>query len=166
MNPLAYLLPALLATLKAPPLEWNGAAVKVYQHLPGNEASHYVVIEQPTDADAPGSTGCDHFSCTVLLNVVTQFAEGVATSSVVESLVTQINARLRRKRLELAPGWDCQPGELTPGIELRETDGESILVRRLLRYRWEVYYNQAADTGAPLAPVRRVQAGRIRAINI
>jgi hypothetical protein len=165
MNPLADLLPALLLLLNTPALQVEGVDVVAYEHLPGNNAGHYVLVEQPTDSDAGGSTGCEHFSCTVLLNVVTQFEKGVATSSPVESLVTQINSRLRRKELDLGPAWTCGRGTLTPGTELREEDGEFLLVRRLLRYRWEVYNNGTpAEAGFGLA-ARQVQTGRIRLIH-
>lgn len=142
MNPLAYLLPALHAALAG--LTVDGVPVFVGQFVDGNTAGHYVLIDQPTDADAGGSVGCEHFSCTVLLDVVTQFPTDQVNSLAAESLVSQINARLRRQRLALGGQWDCGPGSLEPAVQQRETDGGLTLHRRLLRYRWEVYYHEAA----------------------
>lgn len=170
MNPLARLLPALITLLRAPALSWDGADVNVWEHLPANEARHYVLVEQPTATKASGSTACRHWSCTVLLKVITQFPPDAIPSEPVEDIATQVIARvegdnpaLPAPRLYLGPGYDCHPAELVLHSELNELDGELVAVQRLLRYRWEIYYSPSAagDTGR----VRRVQGGRIRAIN-
>jgi hypothetical protein len=140
MNPLAVLIPALYTALTSPPLSYAGVEVPVYEHLEGNNAGHYVLLEQPSDADAGGTAGCKHFSCTVLVDVVTQFAD-VVSSLPAESIVTQVHERLRGTRLALPDRWDCQPSTVEPATQLKELDGELVAVRRLLRYRWEIYYN-------------------------
>lgn len=141
MNPLAVLLPALHAALTAPALELAGAAVPVGQYFDVAQAGPYVEIDQPTDTDLSGASLCGPFSCTVLLNVVTQFPARAVSGLPAEALVSQINARLRGQRLPLPAGWDCQPGTLEPGLQLKETDGEQRLVRRLLRYRWNLSFH-------------------------
>jgi hypothetical protein len=148
MNPLEHLLPALFLALNSPAkpefelpdkLEWAGQEVPVNEHFDSAQPGHYVEIDQPGDTDAGGAAGCKRYSCTVLLNVVTQF-DGVVTSLPVESLVSQINARLRGQRLTLPEGWDCGPGDVT-ALQVKETDGKRPAVRRLLRYRWDVFYH-------------------------
>ena len=139
MNPLEHLIPAILTALAG--LTWGGVAVPVVEHLPGNEARHYVLLTQPTDAEAGGAAGCLQDSCTVLLDVVTQFRSGALSTLPAESLTSQINTRLRRVRLPLPPGWDCGPGLLLPTLQLTELTGELTAVRRLLRFRFEVYYH-------------------------
>jgi hypothetical protein len=171
MNPLARLLPALITLLRAPALTWDGADVNVWEHLPGNEAGHYVLVEQATRTRAPGSTGCKHWSCTVLFRVITQFDPAAITNVPAETIAGQLIARLEGEdntppRLDLGPGYDCHPAELvldSPGPP--ELDGELVAVTRLLRYRWEIYYSTPAADAGGSAPVRRVQSGRIRAIH-
>lgn len=141
MNPLAYLLPALIALLKAPPLQCDGANVGAYEHLPGNSAGHYVLLEQPTATGAGGAIACRRWSCTALVNVVTQFATDLVSSEPAETLATQVAERVEGQRLVLPAGFDCGPATLELHSELREDDGELLAVRRLLRYRWDVYYN-------------------------
>lgn len=142
MNPLAVLLPALYAALTTPALSQGGAAVPVHQHLLVAEAGHYVLISQPTDTDLGGATGCRRFACTVLLDVVTQFADRRVSSVPAEAIVSQVNERLRGRRLNgLLAGWEAGPGELVLSTQLEELEGELLAVRRLLRYRWELYYN-------------------------
>lgn len=152
MNPLEVLLPALYLALNTPALEWAGQPVPAEQNLPGPTAGHYVLLDQPTDADAGGATSCAHFTCTVLLQVVTQFAADAVSSRAAESLASQIHARLRGQRLDLGAEWDCQPGTVST-LEAKGLPGELLTVRRLLRYRWEVYHH----TPAPIPPV--VSAG-------
>lgn len=139
MNPLEHLLPAILTALAG--LSWAGVAVPVVEHLPGNAAGHYVLLTQPTDADNGGTARCLQDSCTVLLDVVTQFRPGAISTLPAEALTTQINARLRRVSLPLPPGWDCGPGLLLPTVQLTELGPELVAVRRLLRYRFEIYYH-------------------------
>ena len=139
MNPLEHLLPAILTALTG--LQVAGVAVPVVEHLQGNTAGHYVLLTQPTDAEAGGAAGCVQDSCTALLDVVTQFRPGAISTLPAESLTSQINTRLRRVRLPLPPGWDCGPGRLLPTLQLTELNGELAAVRRLLRFRWEVYYD-------------------------
>ena len=139
MNPLEHLLPAILTALTG--LQVAGVAVPVVEHLPGNTAGHYVLLTQPTDAEAGGAAGCLQDSCTVLLDVVTQFRPGAISSLPAESLTTQINARLRRQRLPLPAGWDCGPGLLLPTVQLTELGTELVAVRRLLRFRFEIFYH-------------------------
>lgn len=143
MNPLAVLLPAVYAALASPPLTWQGQPVPVGQFVgpDWDKAGHYVLLSQPSDGDAGGSTGCNRFSCTVLIDVVTQFGKDLLSAAPAEALVSQINGRLRRTRLGLPSGWDCQPGTLEVASQLEELDGELVAIRRLLRYRWELYYN-------------------------
>lgn len=141
MNPLAALLPAIYRALAAPPLMWQGVEVPAGQFVNGNDAANYVLITQPTDTDAGGATGCRHFTCTVLLDVVTQFAKDRLTAAPAEAIVSQLHERLRGKRLVLPAGWDCMPGVLELVSQVEELDGELAAVRRLVRYRWEVYYN-------------------------
>lgn len=170
MNPLAVLIPALYAKLAG--LSYGGQAVPVYEHLPKNSPTHYVLIEQPTDTDAGGSIGCAHYSCTVLLDVVTQFASDVVTSEPAEAIVSQIHARLRRQRLVLPAGWDCQIGLVEPATQLVELDGELLAIRRLLRYRWEVYYHgvPAPESFAARSlwagGLREVHGGELRVVRV
>lgn len=163
MNPLAVLLPALDLALHAPPLMLAGLSVPVEQHLLANTAGHYVLITQPTDTDAGGAAGCLHYSCTVLFDVVTQFGTDLVSSQPAEQLVSQIHQRLRGQRLVLPAGWDCQPGSLEPGTQLVEELAGLRIVRRLLRYRWEIYYHGAV--GALTQPLRATVAGNYRAIH-
>jgi len=164
MNPLALLLPALDLALNVPPLMLGGVSVPVAQRLPGNAAGHYVLVTQPSDTDAGGATGCEHYSCTVLLDVVTQFRTDEASGLPAEQLVTQINQRLRRQRLTLPAGWDCQPGSLEPGLQPPDEQAQGLLViRRLLRYRWEIYYHGAS--GAIPQLVRATANSNYRAIH-
>lgn len=139
MNPLAVLLPALNTALNTPPLQWAGVNVPATQQLNGNSEGHYVLIDQPTDTDGAGSPGCGRYSCTVLLDVVTQFEPGAVTGRVAEALVSQIHARLRGKALTLPAGWTCGLGRVEPTVQIKELDGEKYAVRRLVRYRWEIY---------------------------
>lgn len=166
MNPLAVLLPALDVALNAPPLTVGGVNVPVEQRLPANTPGFYVLITQPSDTDAGGATGCEHFSCTVLLDVVTQFRTDQVSGLPAEQLVSQINQRLRRQRLALPAPWDCQPGTLEPGTQPPDELLEGlVVVRRLLRYRWEIYYH--GSTGAPIAPAlaRATTSGAYRVIH-
>lgn len=140
MNPLAVLLPAIHLALTAPPLTWQGVTVPAGQFVRGNSAGYYVLISQPTDADAPGAAGCRHYSCAVLLDVVTQFGKDLLTAAPAEAIVGQLHQRLRGVRLPLPVGWDCMPGVLELVSQVEELDGELAAVRRLVRYRWELYY--------------------------
>lgn len=142
MNPLAALLPALYTALTSPALVWAGADVPVYQpQAPGALAGHYVLLTQPTDQDAGGAAGCRQYSCTVALDVVSQFAPGAVSSLPAEHLVSDIHARLRGQRLALGSGWDCQPGRLENEVQLPELDGTTVALRRVLLYRWELFYH-------------------------
>lgn len=171
MNPLARLLPALITLLRAPALVWEGADVNVWEHLPGNEAGHYVLVEQATRVKAPGSTGCKHWSCTVLFRVITQFEPKAITNVIAEEIAGQIIDRIEGEdstlplpRLELGPGYACDPAELvldSPGPP--ELDGELVAVTRLLRYRWEIFYSK--PSAAAITPVRAVLSGRVRTIH-
>lgn len=143
MNPLAALLPALYAALATPPLQWQGVTVPVGQFVgPTWDASgHYVLLTQPTDTDLGRTAGCWRFTCTVLIDVVTQFGQNALSAAPAEAIVSQVNDRLRGVRLALPLGWDCQPGTMQLASQVEETDGDLVAVRRLLRYRWDVYYN-------------------------
>lgn len=141
MNPLAVLRPALYTALTSPALLLAGADVPVGEYFPGAPGAAYVEIDQPTDTDAGGSAGCRQFSCTALLNVVTQFNSVQVSGNMAETIVSQIHARLRGQVLPMPDGWQCGPGQLEPALQVKETNGEQTLVRRLLRYRWALYYH-------------------------
>lgn len=149
MNPLAVLLPALHAKLTSPELLVNGAVVPVKEYFPLNQPGHYVEVTQPTDTDAGGGAHCPQFDCTVLLNVVTQFAGRTITRVPAESIVTQINERLRGQRLALPDGWDCSPGILSALQVGVEKPDQLLSIRRLLRYRWTLTYHIPAVAPVP-----------------
>lgn len=163
MNPLAHLLPALVTLLQAPPLTWDGADVPAEEHLPGNNAGHYVLLTQPTATALSGATGCKQWSCTALLDVVTQFNTDLLDSAPAESIATQVTDRVEGTRLLLPPGFDCGPARLELHSELRDNLGELKSIRRLLRYRWDVFYDGMMP--APLAGVRALTTGRLRAVH-
>lgn len=158
MNPLASLLPALIALLNAPPLQYDGAEVGAFEHLPSNNAGHYVLLQQPTAVGAGGSAACRRWSCTALVDVVTQFPTDLVSSEPAETLATQVASRVEGRRLTLPVGYDCGPATLDLHSELRESDGELLAVRRLLRYRWDVFYSTPL-TDMPLTPAPSVETG-------
>lgn len=163
MNPLAHLLPALITLLQAPPLTWDGADIVAEEHLPGNNAGHYVLLTQPTATELGGSPGCKQWSCTALLDVVTQFPTDLLDSAPAESIATQLTDRVEGVRLTLPAGFDCGPAQLQLHSELRDDLGELKAIRRLLRYRWEVFYHGSITPVA--GKVRVAAAGRIRLVN-
>lgn len=138
MNPLLQLSPALYAKLTSPALTVAGVAVPVWRHLPLPEPGHYVHLQQPTLAALPGATGCKVWSCTTLVDVITQFQPGYVSDAPVNELIEQITNRLDGQRLALT-GYDCGPATYDPSQPLEEADGELIAVRQLLRFRWAVY---------------------------
>lgn len=139
MNPLLRLLPALYTRLSG--LTQAGQDVPVFQHLDTPRAGHYVLLEQATAPRAPGTQGCRQWSCTVLLNIVTQFPKQGRVSAIpANELADQVTTLLDDCRL-LLPDYDCGPGRLELSTELREQGPESIAVRRLLRYRWTISYH-------------------------
>lgn len=141
MNPLDPLLTALYIALTTPPMTWEEVDVPVGQpQLEGNTDKPYVLLTQPTDGDAGGGANCAAYSCTVTIDVVTQFT-GYVTSLPVEGIVSQIHERLRRKRLLLPAPWDCGPGVAAGSLQIEELDGEHQALRRVLRYRWEINYH-------------------------
>jgi hypothetical protein len=140
MNPLRHLLPALYAVLATPPLTASGAAVLVYEHLPKPESSHYVLLEQPTATGAAGSRACLQWSCTALVDVITQFVPSLISSGPVDELADEIAQRVEHRTLALPAGYQCGPATLELHSEVRESDGELVAVRRLLRFRWDVFY--------------------------
>jgi hypothetical protein len=144
LNPFKHLSPALYARLSNA-LTLAGAVVPVHEHLPGNHAGHYVLLQQPLATRAPGSAGCQAWSCTVLVDVVTQFPTQAISSVPANELADQITELLDFQRLTV-PGYDCGPGLLeTLGDAPPESIGELVVVRRLLRYRWQVHYHAAAS---------------------
>jgi hypothetical protein len=151
LNPLAVLLPALNATLTAPPLLWQGSPVVVEQHLAGNSKGHYVLIEQPMAVDAGGSTACKRYACTALLDVVTQFRTDRISSRPAEEITSLLMDRLDSRRLALrGEGWECGPSLLEISTPLTEQVGSLVAVRRLLRYRWDVFYHMSTSAPAPV----------------
>lgn len=161
MNPLAHLLPALITLLQAPPLTWDGADIAAEEHLPGNNAGHYVLLTQPTATALSGASGCKQWSCTALLDVVTQFPTDLLDSAPAESIATQLTDRVEGVRLALPAGFDCGPAQLQLHSELRDDLGELKAIRRLLRYRWDVFYDGLISppiAGAPPTPVYRIRA--------
>jgi len=163
MNPLAHLLPALVTLLQDPSLSWDGAEVVAEEHLPGNNAGHYVLLTQPTATALSGATGCKRWSCTALIDVVTQFATDYLDSAPAEAIATQITDRVENARLVLPAGFDCGPALLELHSELRDDLGELKAIRRLLRYRWDVFYDGMVPK--PPAGVRAVTTGRLRAVH-
>lgn len=163
MNPLAHLLPALITLLQAPPLTWDGADIPAEEHLPGNNAGHYVLLTQPTATALSGASGCKQWSCTALLDVVTQFPTDLLDSAPAESIATQLTDRVEGVRLALPAGFDCGPAQLQLHSELRDDLGELKAIRRLLRYRWEVFYH--GGSAAPPLGLRVFAPNRVRVIN-
>ncbi|GAB2958993.1 hypothetical protein GCM10027048_27730 [Hymenobacter coalescens] len=148
MDPLLRLVPAVHNALTATPLAWGASAVPVYQHLNTPHAGHYVLLTQPTSVTQSLNPSCRRWSCTVLLDVVTQFAEGQVSTIPAATVADQITARLEGQRLLLPAGWDCGPGTLELQTQLTET-GELLALRRLLRLRWDVAYHATAEPAEP-----------------
>ena len=140
MNPLKHLSPALYATLSNA-LTLGGALVPVVEHLPGTYAGHYVLLSQTTHVPEGGSQGCYGWSCTALVDIITQFPDSRVSSAPADELLDQIDALLHRQRLPLPANWECGPATFEPSLERRETDGQYPAVRRLVRFRWQVYYH-------------------------
>lgn len=140
MNPLRHLLPALYTVLTAPPLVADGGDVPAYEHLAEPEAGHYVLLTQPTAVGASGARDCRQWSCTALVDIVTQFAPGYVSSAPADELADAVTDRVEGQSLALPAGYQCGPARLELHSELRELDGELVAVRRLLRFRWEVFY--------------------------
>jgi hypothetical protein len=162
MNPLKYLSPALYTRLASPALTVAGVNVPVFEHLSGPEAGHYVLLQQPTHSKLPGAAGCKGWSCTALIDIITQFQPGYVSSEPGDELLDQITDRLEDQRLVI-PGFDCGPATFEPSLQtLDETDGELAAVRRLIRFRWDVYYHGGPVGGTAL---RAVAGQRLRAIH-
>lgn len=149
MNPLKHLSPALYARLASPALLLDGVAVPVFEHVPDNYAGHYVLLQQPTHVPAGRARGCQGWSCTALVDVITQFAAEAVSSDPVDELLDQISERLDGEPLALPTGFDCGRATFEPSLEIRETTGERVQVRRLVRYRWQVYYHAPAEPPLP-----------------
>ncbi len=148
MNPLLRLLPALYTRLSG--LEVAGEAVPVYQHLDKPTAGHYVLIENARATKGPGMSGCLQWSCTAQITVITQFIQKRRVSSVPANTIADvITTLLDDKRLDLSE-YDCQPARLELNDELPRDLTELVKVRRVLRYRWEVYYHGPPVTLPPV----------------
>jgi hypothetical protein len=146
MDPLLRLVPAVYAALTSPALEYGSVSVPVYQHLNEPNRGHYVLLTQPTTATRSLNPNCRQWSCTLLLDVVTQFAEGAVSTIPAATIADQILTRLEGQRLSLPDRWDCGPGSVELETQLTEA-GELLALRRLIRLRWEVYYHA---TSAPV----------------
>lgn len=154
MNPLAYLLPALVTLLKAPPLSYEGQVVPAYEYVPGNRPTHYVLLTQPTAVAVPGGRGCRQWTCTALIDVVTQFPTDYLSSLPAEAIATQVTERIEgaegsklRPVLTLPSNYECGPAALELHSQLEELTGELVAIRRLLRYRFDIYYSPPAGPG-------------------
>lgn len=153
MDPLTYLLPAVYTALSAPALTVEGASVPVFQHLPEPLAGHYVLLTQPTAVDEGGSADCMGWSCTLLIDVVTQFPTRAINTIPSQQLAAAILERLHRAadgirpRLTLPDAWDCGPASLVlnQGLDDPAAPGQQLFAyRRLIRLRWPVYYHVPA----------------------
>ncbi|UOR07163.1 hypothetical protein MUN82_08710 [Hymenobacter aerilatus] len=164
MNPLKHLIPTLYTTLTVPPLVYDGVDIKVYEHPDSELREHYVFLQQPTFAPTAGSTGCRAWECTALIDVITQFPADQLSSEPADELADQITNRLDNVALPMPAGWQCGRGITLLGSELREDNGELRAVRRLLRYRWSVYYHGGTYL-QPLPPVYAAPTGRYRAVS-
>ena len=152
MNPLLHLLPAVYAALSRPALTWAGAPVPAFEHLAQPLAGHYVLLEQPTATGQGGGRQCRQWSCTALVDVVTQFPTDLVSSAPADALADQITDRLEGQALYGLPaGYDCGPAVLELHNELREGGAgvELAAVRRLLRFRWTVYAHATAPIWPP-----------------
>lgn len=143
MNPLKHLSPALYARLSNA-LTLDGEAVPVKEHWDGNYPGHYVLLQQPTHVPQGGSAGCKAWSCTALVDVITQFPDAVS-SAPVDELLDQISNLLDGQRLTLPTSWECGPATFEPSQEVNDATGGRTQVRRLVRYRWQVYYHPPTD---------------------
>jgi len=139
MNPLLRLSPAVYAALAG--LAYAGAPVPVAEHLTGSTGGHYVLLEQPTAVKVSGRARCKQWTCTQLVDVVTQFPADAVSSAPADALSDQVLLALDDVRLLLPVGWQCGPGVAELNTEIRETDGALLAVRRLLRLRWDVFYD-------------------------
>lgn len=148
MDPLQHLLPAVYTALTAPTLAVDGTDVPVFQHLFEPRAGHYVLLSQPTAVDEGGSAACLGWSCTLLIDVVTQFRTRAIDTIPAAQLASAILARLHRQRLVFtAPEWDCGPAALVlnQGLDDPAAPGQELFAyRRLIRLRWTVYYHVPA----------------------
>ena len=138
MNPLLRLSPAVVAALAG--LGYGGAAVPAGEFFVAQPAGHYVVLDQPTAVEVSGRAACKQWTCTALVDVVTQFPGPALSSAPADALAEQVLVRLQDVALALPAGWQCGPGVLELQSEARETDGARLAVRRLLRLRWAVTY--------------------------
>jgi hypothetical protein len=140
VNPLKYLSPAILAALKAAGLAYEGQAVPVARSLAKPTAGHYVLLHEPTASKLPGAKGCKQWTCTQLVDVVTQFPEEISIKPA-DDIADQVLAVLDEVALLLPGRWQCGPGVLVLASEIQETNTDLKAVRRLLRLRWKISYH-------------------------
>lgn len=139
MNPLLRLSPAVYAALSG--LAYAGVPVPAVEFLAAPTAGHYVLLEQPTAVEVSGRARCKQWTCTLVVDVVTQFAGDLLSSGPADALSEQVLVALQDVALPLPEaGWQCSAGTLELSTELRETDGALKAVRRLLRLRWTLTY--------------------------
>lgn len=141
MNPLKYLSPALYARLHNA-LVLDGVAVPVYENPDANIGGHYVLLQQPTHVPEGGSQGCYGWSCTALVDVVTQFPTSAVSGAVADELLDQISNLLDGQSLDLPEGWQCGKATFEPSQELKELTPARLVTHRLVRYRYRVYYTE------------------------
>lgn len=153
MDPLRHLLPAVYQALSATPLAVGGASVPVFQHLPKPQGGHYVRLHQPRAPQAAGASSCYEWSCTLLVDVVTQFPTTAIDTIPAGDIADQILTRLHRDEdgqrpvLPLPTGWQCGPAtvELNEGLDEPAAPGNELAAyRRLIRLRWPVFYHVPA----------------------
>lgn len=139
MNPLRYLLPAIYTALTTP----EPLTAPVFQHLPaGYGGDAYVLLGQPTAEPTRGSVGCRQWDCTVLLDCVTLFAPGEASSIPADELADAVLSRLEAQALPLGGGLQMGRArlQLLNGAD-DAFDGKQIDVHRYVRMRFSLSYN-------------------------
>jgi hypothetical protein len=167
VNPIKYLIPAVYQALtqglttsngggyvaagyvsggyvgSATPLLIEGLPVPVYQHLPPSDAGdRYVLLGQPTCEQEPGSQGCKSWDCTLLLDCITLYDPGYATSILADELADQLSARTDGLRLTLPAGLQAAPATVENIHGLQDTfDGRQTEVHRYMRLRYSLYTN-------------------------
>lgn len=162
MDPLQHLIPAVYTALSATPLTQAGKSVPVFQHPDKEQSWHYVLLSQPTATDDIGSAGCYGWSCTLLIDVVTQFHSRAIDTIPSQHLAAAILERLHRAadgtrpRLDLPDGWDIGPTQLVlnQGLDDPAQPNQQLFAyRRLIRLRWPVYYHIPAEPQPEHSPL-------------
>ena len=102
MNPLLRLSPAVVAALAG--LGYGGAAVPAGEFFVAQPAGHYVVLDQPTAVEVSGRAACKQWTCTALVDVVTQFPGPALSSAPADALAEQVLVRLQDVALALPAG--------------------------------------------------------------